>query len=237
MRSDETSHPGTILIVGASRGLGAAMAAEFLRRGWTVIGTVRSDGHAGLRDLAASHPGRLIIERLDITVPDQIAALRGRLSARTLDILFVNAGTVGPQPQAALADVPTEEFNRVLATNALGAMRAVATLQPLVRPGGMVGVMSSGQGSVANNKGGGDDVYRASKAALNQLMRSHAARHADEALGFVLMAPGWIRTDLGGSKAPFGIEEAVPEVVDALIAEQGRPGLRYIDRHGKDVPW
>lgn len=237
MRSDETQPPGTILIAGASRGLGEAMAAEFLGRGWTVVGTVRGDGPTGLHDLAATHPDRLAIERLDITDPDGIAALRDRLSGLSLDILFINGGIVGSPPQVSFVDVATEEFTRVFATNALGAMRAVAVLQALVRAGGMVGVMSSGQGSVANNTGGGDDVYRASKAALNQLMRSHAARHAEDGRSFVLMAPGWIRTDLGGPKAPFGIDEAVPQVVDTLIAGQGRPGLRFIDRHGVDVPW
>ena len=68
-------------------------------------------------------------------------------------------------------------------------------------------------------------------------MRSYAARHADDPRAMVLMAPGWIRTELGGPEAPFGIEETVPDLVDTLIAQQGQPGLRFIDRHGKTVPW
>src|SRR3569623_2462560 len=91
-----SSAPGnetrTVLIVGASRGLGQAMAAEFAERGWNVIGTVRAGGRTALHELAEKQPGREQVETLDITAPAQIAALRERLSGRTLDILFVNAG-------------------------------------------------------------------------------------------------------------------------------------------------
>lgn len=236
MGSDE-HHPGRILIVGASRGLGEALAAEFLGRGWDVVGTVRGDGRTELHDLAEANPGRVAVERLDITEPDGVAVLHARLSEQRFDMLFVNAGTVNDPPHQTAAEIAAEEFVRVFVTNALGAMRAVEGLQTLVRPEGLIGVMSSGQGSVANNARGGADVYRASKAALNQLMRSYAARHAGEPRAMVLMAPGWIRTALGGPDAPFGMEEAIPQVVDILIREQGKPGLRYLDRFGSTVPW
>lgn len=123
------------------------------------------------------------------------------------------------------------------ATNALGVMRTVEGLQDVVRPTGLIGVMSSGQGSIANNEKGGHEVYRGSKAALNQYMRSYAARHAEDRRPLVLMAPGWIRTGLGGPEATLSVEEAIPDLVDTLIAQQGTPGLRFIDRHGATVPW
>jgi hypothetical protein len=65
----------------------------------------------------------------------------------------------------------------------------------------------------------------------------YAARHADERRAMVLMAPSWIRTELGGPEATFSIEETIPQLVDTLVAQQGMPGLRFIDRHGKPVPW
>ena len=116
-------------------------------------------------------------------------------------------------------------------------MRAVEALSDLVTPDGLIGVMSSGQGSVAGNTNGGAEVYRASKAALNTLMRSYAARHAPSPRALVLMAPGWIRTALGGPNAPFTMEETVPVVVETLLAQRGAPGLRYLDREGRAVPW
>lgn len=227
----------TLLLVGASRGIGLAMAGEFVRKGWYVVGTVREDSRTGLHELAEAHPDQVSIERLDITIPDQITTLREKLADRLHDMLFVNAGTANQDQDETIAETSDEEFVRVMLTNALGVMRAVEGLQGLVQPSGLIGVMSSGQGSIANNENGGHEVYRGSKAALNQYMRCYAARRPDEGRPLILMAPGWIRTELGGPKAPFSLEETIPGLVDTLIAQQSTPGLRFIDRHGKTVPW
>ncbi|HEY2052011.1 MAG TPA: SDR family NAD(P)-dependent oxidoreductase [Caulobacteraceae bacterium] len=225
----------SILIVGASRGLGHAMAAEFAGRGWRVLGTVRGAG-TPLHSLAAERPDGVDIETLDLTDHAQTRALRDRLIGRQFDVVFVNAGIANHAPGNTMAEVSTDEFVHVMLTNVLGVMRAVEELGVLARAGGVIGVMSSGQGSIANNTNGANDVYRASKAALNQAMASYAGRHAEDR-AIVLMAPGWIRTDMGGANAPFGVGEAMPQIVDVLIAQQGAPGLRYLDRHGKTVPW
>jgi len=226
-----------LLLVGASRGLGLGMAAEFVKRGWSVVGTVRGGARTELHDLADEHPGRIEVETLDVTNPDQITALRGRLSGRSFDILFHNAGIANANPRESAAEVSTEEFVRVLVTNALSPMRVIQGLQDLVPAHGLIGVMSSGQGSISNNERAGNDVYRASKAALSQLMRSYAARHAGAPRALVLVAPGWIRTALGGPDAPFGVEEAIPQVVDVLLSQRAKPGLEFLDREGHTVPW
>jgi len=228
---------GTILLIGASRGLGLAMAAEFLKKGWNVVGTVQESARTELHDLADEHPGRIEIESLDITEPDQITALRDRLSGRGFDILFHNAGIANANPHESIAEVSTEEFARVMVTNALSPMRVIEGLQDLVPADGLIGIMSSGQGSISNNEKGGAEVYRGSKAALNQFMRCYAARHVGEPRALVLMAPGWIRTALGGPDAPFSVEETIPKVVDVLLSQQGKPGLRYLDREARAVPW
>ena len=142
------------LIIGASRGLGCALAAEYLARGWQVTATVRSARRTGLHDLAKSSDGRLVVETVDITVPEEVAALHDRLAQATFDLLFVNAGVTNG-PEETVADVSTGTFIRLMVTNALSPMRVVEALQDLVAPHGTIGVMSSGQGSVANNSKGG----------------------------------------------------------------------------------
>jgi NAD(P)-dependent dehydrogenase (short-subunit alcohol dehydrogenase family) len=226
----------TVLIIGASRGLGLALAREWLQRNWNVIATARASGTHDLQKLPETSSCRLTLEQLDMNDVDAIAALKRRLSGLELDLLFVNAA-VANGPGDRVDKVSTEEFIRIMATNALSPMRVVETLGTLVRPGGTIGVMSSSLGSVALNQTGGWEVYRASKAALNTLMRSYAARHAEGGRSLALVDPGWVRTDMGGDGAPLGIQESIPGVVDALAARHGQPGLRFFNYKGETVPW
>lgn len=223
----------TALIIGASRGLGLAMAEEYLNRGWRVVATVRGRGQTALHGLAGD---RLEIEMVDIADEAQIAALGGRLSGRRFDLLFVNAGVTN-DPEEPIGSVSTEEFVRVMVTNALGPMRVVETLADLVRPGGTIGMMSSGLGSIADNRSGGWEVYRGSKAALNMYMRSFAIRYGLDRLTYLIVAPGWVRTDMGGAEADLSIGESIPRVVDTITAQSGKPGLQYLDYRGQTVPW
>ncbi|AOP47907.1 SDR family NAD(P)-dependent oxidoreductase [Streptomyces lydicus] len=230
------SQHATVLLIGASRGLGRAIAAEYLDRGSHVVGTVRGPGRTALHDLQPTAGGRLEIEHVDINAPEQIHALRERLGARRFDLLFVNAG-VANHPEETPADVTTDEFTRLMLTNALSPMRVIETLAELVTPDGTMAIMSSGLGSVANNERGGFEIYRASKSALNQLMRSYAARHRDDPRTLLVTAPGWVKTDMGGPNARLTIEESIPRLVTAVDAQRGRRGLRYLDYLGETVPW
>lgn len=236
--SDTSQSRAAILLIGASRGLGHAMAAKFLKKGWNVVGTVRGGGtRTLLHDLADEYAGRVGIEMLDIREPDQIAALRDRLSGRMFDMLFVNAGTTNPDPTQTIGEVSTEDFVQLMITNSLSPMRVIESLESNVSPTGLIGAMSSGQGSIGNNESGQREVYRGCKAALNMFMRSFAARQAGKSRAMVLMAPGWVRTALGGPEGRLSIEESVPKLVDVLLAKHGKPGLDYLDYLGRTVPW
>ncbi len=231
-----TTRPRTALLIGASRGLGLALAEEYLARGAHVVATVRGPQRTALNALQSTSADQLEIEDLDIAVPDQIDGLHRRLGDRRFDLLFVIAG-VANRPEETAADVSTDEFTRLMVTNALSPMRVIETIGDLVTPAGTIAVMSSGQGSVANNNNGRFEIYRASKSALNQLMRSYDARHRDDARTLLLMAPGWVKTELGGPNARLTIEESVPNLVTTVDAQRGRAGLQYLDYLGKTVPW
>jgi NAD(P)-dependent dehydrogenase (short-subunit alcohol dehydrogenase family) len=226
----------SVLLIGASRGLGCAIAAEYIERGSQVVATVRGSGRTVLHGLQDAAGPRLEIEHVDINEPEQVGALAERLGDRSFDLLFVNAGVTNGSDETT-ADVLTDEFTRLMVTNALSPMRTIEALRELVNPKGTIAIMSSGQGSIANNQRGGFEIYRASKSALNQLMRSYAARRQGDERTLLLMAPGWVKTDLGGPQASLTIEESIPSLVTTVDAQRGHGGLQYLDYRGQTVAW
>lgn len=242
MTIPDTSTPtrGTVLVVGATRGLGLAVARQFLERGWRVVGTARdatSPQLVGpeLVNVVQQFPGRASIETLDVTDEAAIAALRERIAPGSLDVLYVNAGTAGDD--VPVGQISTEEFARVMVTNALAPMRLVEQIGPLVADGGTIAIVSSRQGSISFNTHGGQEVYRASKAALNQLMRSYAARPDRPRRTLLLLHPGWVQTLLGGTSAPLTVDDSAPGLVDVVEQNLGAEGLQFLDFRGQPVPW
>jgi NAD(P)-dependent dehydrogenase (short-subunit alcohol dehydrogenase family) len=222
----------TVMVVGASRGLGLALVEEWRRRGQRVIATVRGQSDA-LQALAGRFP--LEVEAVDITKADSVKALRSRLEGRRIDVLFINAG-IARAIEATPAGVDEQDFLDMMLTNALAPVRAVELLGDLVPADGVIAVMSSELGSITDSTGSWQ-LYSSSKAALNMLMKGFAARRPDDPRALLVVAPGWVRTDMGGSDAPLSIEESIPLVVGMVEANRGKPGLRYLDRFNKPLPW
>jgi NAD(P)-dependent dehydrogenase (short-subunit alcohol dehydrogenase family) len=224
----------TVLIIGASRGLGLALAEEYCSLDYGVVATIRSPSPS-LQQLRDRFPSSLEIEKADIKNVESISKLRHRLEGREIDTLFVNAGICIARENTPI-DVAESDFVDLMVTNALSPMRAVEMLHPLVSPRGVIAVMSSELGSIQNNRGFWE-IYSSSKAALNMLMKCHAARSAGDTRSLLLVAPGWVRTEMGGAEAALTIEESIPHVVKSVEAQSGKAGLRFIDRHGKTLPW
>jgi len=221
------------LVVGASRGLGLGLAQELKRRGWKVVATVRDDaGRQRLQQL-----GGIEIETLDINDDAGIAALHRRLSDRTFGLVFVNAGIAPPEGHDAAA-ASREEAAAVFLTNAVAPIRLARAFLDRVNPTtGIVAFMSSGLGSVADKTGSYSDLYSASKAALNSLSRSFAAALAGRRVTVLDIAPGWVRTDMGGPDAPLSVEESVRGIVDVLERRAGTGRHGFVDYRGRDVAW
>ena len=101
------------------------MAVEFTKKDWHFVGTGHGNRQIDLNKLADAHPGQVTVERLEVTEPDQITALRDRLSDNGFDILFVNAGNANHDQSETIAETSTDEFVRIMLTNALGVMLTV----------------------------------------------------------------------------------------------------------------
>jgi NAD(P)-dependent dehydrogenase (short-subunit alcohol dehydrogenase family) len=212
----------TALIVGASRGLGLALAEEYCRRGWHVIATSRGPS-TGLDTLARHYGYALEIMNVDINNLPSVQNLRTHLDHRSLDVLFINAGICKAHELNA-AQVDERDYLDMLLTNALAPTRVLELFHDRVSPQGVVAVMSSELGSIANSNG------------FWQLYSS-AARHPDDTRALLAIAPGWVRTDMGTQNAALSIEQSIPPVVDLVTRKAGVAGLSFVDRLGSELPW
>ncbi len=225
----------TVLVVGASRGLGLALVEEYCKRGFDVIATVRQPSTA-LQNLHKQYPDSLEIQdQVDIVNLDSVRALYDKLEGRQLDVLFVNAG-ISRANELTPLQVEEQDYIDMMLTNALSPMRVVELFHEDLTPAGVIALMSSELGSITN-AGAFWELYSSSKAALNMLAKSFAARHASDTRAMLLIAPGWVRTDMGTQDASLDVSESIPLVVDVVTQHAGQPGLRYVDRFGKIIPW
>jgi NAD(P)-dependent dehydrogenase (short-subunit alcohol dehydrogenase family) len=223
----------TVLIAGASRGLGLGIARAYAARGVQVIATARDPHRAkGLAELREAHPDRVRVEALDVTHRASAEALAGRLGDTRPDLLFVVAGQ-GAHMNTPIEDVPPEDAAREFATNAHGPLVVAECLAPRLAPHATVAFMTSILGSIASSNGG-MDLYRASKAALNMLAVGFAKRHAGHPV--LLIHPGWVRTELGGDNAPLDIETSVDGML-SVLDRHTRAGVAYLDYKGDTLPW
>lgn len=218
----------TALIIGASRGLGLGLAKELTRRGWQVAGTTRRSG--------SLHDARITEMLLDVRDDDQLAALRNRLEPESLDLLFVNAGVKGPEDQSA-DRVASGDLLHLMQVNAIAPVHVARQLLPKVKRGGTVAFMSSKMGSVAENRDGSWELYRASKAALNSLVRGFHVKDAQpRSIKVLTLHPGWVRTDMGGEAAPLSVAESTQGMATVLERYDGSEH-RFLDYAGTGIPW
>ena len=217
----------SILILGASRGIGLGLAEEFARRGWRVVGSERSPSEA-LRALEAVE-----VVTADVTDPASYAGLD--LADGSLDAVLVNAGIMGARHQSA-DQASADEVAEVMMTNAFGPARAGRALLPKLKDGGTLAFMSSLMGSIADSSGG-YDLYRGSKAAQNMLAKGIAEQDAKgRGIAVLSLHPGWVRTDMGGPNATLTVRDSARGLADVIEASGGA-GYRFVDYTGKALPF
>jgi NAD(P)-dependent dehydrogenase (short-subunit alcohol dehydrogenase family) len=224
-----------VLITGAGRGLGLEFARQCLSRGDQVFAGVRQPARAAeLLALQAEHPGRLELLALEVTDADSIAAARAALGARVdgLELLVNNAGINSMSADAGdsaahlrLGALQAEPMLAMFHTNAVAPLMVAQAFLDLLRAGEAPRVVSisSWLGSLAGKTGGGNYSYCASKTALNMLMRAFAFDVLPLGVLSIVVNPGWVQTDMGGSRARLTPRESVVgilRVLDELAPEQ-----------------
>jgi NAD(P)-dependent dehydrogenase (short-subunit alcohol dehydrogenase family) len=234
-RANSTEGPWsglTVVVTGANRGIGLEFARQLQAAGARVIGTARRPEEA--TELAATGAR---VEELDVADAASVAAFAERIGDEPIDVLLNNAG-IFPS-RGGIEDVDPDECLRVYAVNTVGPVRVTQALLESLRKGDrkLVMNMSSGLGSIADNRRGGALGYRESKAALNMFTRSLAGELGDEGFICVAMSPGWVRTDMGGESAPLSPEESVAGMLSVLGGLQSADTGSYLDYRGEELEW
>ena len=200
----------TVLVLGASRGIGLEFARQYREAGARVIATARDE--AGLQRLDALGAKPL---RLDVTDAASVSGLAWQLDGEKIDIALYVAGVMSHG--RATTPPPREEFDRVMHTNVLGAMQAIPQVVPLVEAAqGRMAFISSRMGCIGEVGSSHSWTYRVSKAALN--MAVAAAQHDYPGAVLVVLHPGWVQTDLGGAGAPLSAADSVRDMRRTLDA-------------------
>jgi NAD(P)-dependent dehydrogenase (short-subunit alcohol dehydrogenase family) len=222
----------TVLITGANRGIGLELARQYSADGWQVIGTARRpDAAIELRDLGAQ------VVQLDVTDQESVERLAEELGDASIDMLINNAGIL---PMArTISDVNFDDFNRAIAVNTVGPIRVTQALLANLRAGTGRTVIniSSNLGSIAENTGGGFYGYRESKAALNMFTKSLSAELKADGFTCVVMHPGWVQTDMGGSSAPVTVQQSANGIRAVIANLTPADTGTYWTFEGEQMPW
>lgn len=207
----------TVLITGANRGIGLALARQYASHGADVIACCRNPEKAEpIKELIASCDGRGSVMPLDVSSETSIATLRDALGAQPIDILINNAGVGGLSSDRIDAD----GWMTTMRINALGPMLMAQSLKDnLMRGSGKKLVAITSIMGSTSNASGGKYAYRASKAALNNGMRALSRAWAADGIMVGLLNPGWVQTDIVGNDVAYISAEECAQGLISRIAE------------------
>lgn len=222
----------TLLIIGASRGIGFEMARQARAEQWQVIGTVRNA--AGITQLESIGAQGYI---LDVTDANAAITLKAQLGDTALDVALINAGIFGPRTPKL--EAPSHaDFNAVMQTNVFGAMQLGATVgAALVARRGTLAVTSSRMGSIGARDGTAGWLYRASKAALNSVLKDMSLVLGPQGVTCVTFHPGWVKTDMGGSGADIDVATSVRGIRQTIAHVTPAQNGSFLNYDGSPIPW
>ncbi|WP_426113958.1 SDR family oxidoreductase [Massilia sp. PWRC2] len=220
----------TALIIGASRGIGRELVRQYLADGWRVIATARTEAQrAALEAIGA------VGLQIDVTSAESVASLGWQLDDEKIDAAWLVAGLYGPRHDG----FPTElEFDDVMHTNVLAAMRVLPLVAPLVAAArGRLAVLSSRMGSIGERSAPNGSLYRASKAALNSVLKDSSLIYGPEGVLCAAFHPGWVQTDMGGADAALSVQDSVSDLRRTLAGLMHADNGGFFNHDGSPIGW
>ena len=218
------------LVIGASRGLGLEFVRQYRAAGMQVVATARSDaGLTAIRSLGAT------AFKLDVADTASASGLARQIDAHRFDEVVIVAGVYGPH--SAGLETPSEaDFDAVMHTNVLGPMRVLPQLVDALAPNARLGILSSLMGSITLRTSTSGWLYRASKAAVNSVLKDAALALSGTAI-CVSLHPGWVRTDMGGASADIDAQTSVAGMRAVLAGLSQADNGSFFDYDGQPLAW
>lgn len=220
----------TALIIGASRGIGHELVKQYLADGWRVIATARTAEDCAALGALGAEP-----HQLDVTNVEACAGIGWKLDGEELNVAILNAGVYGPRHDGFPLQT---DFDSVMHTNVLAAMRLLPIIAPMVCAArGKLAVLSSKMGSLSERSNPSGSLYRASKAALNSVLIDTALVFGKQGATCVALHPGWVRTEMGGEGADISVEESAGGIRATLAALPASERAVYRNYDGSEIGW
>lgn len=221
------------LVLGASRGIGLEFTRQYLQAGWQVHATYRSEAHRLiLRDLGA-HPLKLDVEQVE-----DIAGLAWQLDGERFDVVIMNAGVFGPRDSSTQKPPDSQDFDLVMRTNVLAAMRLIPVVMPcLSAQRGTLAFISSRMGSISEAGNSYGLLYRVSKASVNMLAKLAHVDYHESGVRVLALHPGWVRTDMGGPNADVDVQTSVDGLRRVISEPLAYPSGQFFDYRGSSLAW
>lgn len=222
----------TVLIVGASRGIGLEFARQYAAEGARVIATHRAqEAGAKLRELGAKPAA------LDMTDEGAVADFGDKMAAEKIDVAVISGGVFGPRGSALTAPGGLD-FDAVMHTNVRAPMQLIPALAPaLIAARGKLAVISSSMGSMSRMTGTSGWLYRASKAALNAALKAASLELGPQGVVCIAFHPGWVRTDMGGAGADIDAADSVAGMRRIIAAANDSSNGKFIKYNGEQLSW
>jgi NAD(P)-dependent dehydrogenase (short-subunit alcohol dehydrogenase family) len=217
-----------VVIIGANRGIGLALAGQLAARGDEVVATCRSTS-AELRGLSVE-----VIEGVDTVSPDSVARLARQLRDRRVDLLVVLAAVL---ERVELDRLDVDSIRRQLEVNAVGPLRVASALLPSMTQGAKIFFITSRMGSIGDNTSGGHYGYRMSKAALNMAGRSLARDLRSRGILVGLLHPGFVRTAMTGHRGDVTVDHAASQLITRMDDFSVGMSGEFFHANGERLPW
>ena len=228
-----------VLITGANRGLGLGLVKKYLENNEKVFCTTRNISKSKeLKLLKEKHTNNLEICELDLLDKDSPNILSNFLVNKPIDLFINNAGVIGQSAQH-FKSISLNPWIEVLKVNLIAPLLITQSIIKNIEKSSekRIYILSSKVGSIEDNKSGGMYVYRSSKSALNQIVKSLSIDLKPLGISVISLHPGWVRTEMGGPNALISVEESVNGMFGVISNTNIRNSGQFINYDGTQIPW